>query len=78
LIQGQITTADVRQQVSCTRRPPESTPIEQQLDHDLWTINAIFSRWIGAARNPDHHAPLVSSVEQLLANVETLTEALQT
>jgi ParB family chromosome partitioning protein len=78
LIQGQITTADVRQQVSRTLRPPESTTIEQQLDHDLQTINAIFSRWIGEASNPDHHAPLIRYVEQLLANVETLTESLQT
>lgn len=78
LVQGQISASDVRTQVSHNLHPTGSISIEQQLDRDLQTINAIFSRWMTHAQNPDHHAPLVSYVEQLLASVETLAESLQT
>lgn len=78
LTQGDINAADVRDQVSSNLRVGNSPNVEQQLARDLRTITTIFSRWAALAEQPDHHAVLVSYVEQLLVSVETLTESLQT
>ncbi len=78
LLQRQINVTDIRRQVRNNPQPPVLKNIEYQLDQDLELINAVFARWAALAGHPDHHSSLVSYVEQLLASVETLTEALQT
>lgn len=75
LVAGRLTASDVRDTIRSA--PPAAPAAGDQLERDYAIIRSVLRRWQAQTDDPRYRDALLYHVEQLLADVERLTEALQ-